>query len=120
MARYIRPGYLQIVGLQIVIALIATGVLGLLRGANGASSALAGGLICAIPSALFALRLWLAERRGGSFGVAFAVGELMKVVLTGLLFILVLRWYPGVDGFALIVGFIATLHGYLFSLLITR
>lgn len=120
MARYMRPGYLQIIGLQIVIALIATGGFGLLRGANSALSALAGGLVCAVPSALFALRLWLAERRGGSFGVAFAVGELLKVVLTGVLLFLVFKWYPGVDGLALVVGFIATLHGYLFSLLISR
>lgn len=119
-AQFQRPRYSQVIGLQAAIAIVvAVAWLGL-KGPSAGASALVGGLICVVPSALFAVRLWAAARRGGAFGTAFAVGELLKVGLTVALFFLVFRLYPGVDALALFVGFIATLQGYLFALLLHR
>lgn len=84
-------------------------------------SSFLGGLVCIIPSALFALRLARAGRRGNdAFGVSFLIGELVKIALTGVLFVLIYKWYPKAEPLPLLVGFIATLHGYLLALLLAR
>lgn len=111
---------MQVIGLQAAIAVVVAVAWGGLKGSHAGWSALAGGLICVVPSAFFAFRLWAAAQRGGSLGSAFAVGELLKVGLTVALFFLVFRLFPEVDALPLFVGFIATLHGYLFALLIQR
>jgi ATP synthase protein I len=93
---------------------------GLFGGRDAALSALLGGAVCVIPGALYAWRLHAASRRGvGSFGAAFLVGELVKLVSTVALFAAVIGWYRDVHAIALVVTYIATLQGYLLALLIT-
>lgn len=123
-----RPSYRQIIAAQLLIALLAGLVCGIARGVNGglpaavsgAGSALAGGLVCVVPSALFALRLWAGERRGAEVVSSFVSGELLKLFATGLLMFVAFRYYPSLDHLSFLVGLIGALHGYLFALLIAR
>lgn len=95
-------------------------VWGLFGGRDAALSAFLGGVACVLPSAIFAWRLHAASRRGvAAFGAAFLVGELLKLALSAVLLVAVIKWYHGVHHAALVVGFIATLQGYLLALLVT-
>jgi ATP synthase protein I len=112
--------YRRALGVQVAIAASAGVVFALFGGRNAALSALLGGAVCVIPSAIFAWRLHAASRRGvAAFGAAFLVGELVKLALSVVLFAVVLGWYRDVHHAALVVGFIATLQGYLLALLFT-
>ena len=123
-----RPSYRQVIGTQLLIALLAGAVCGIVRGVNaglsavvsGAGSALVGGLVCVVPSGLFALRLWAGERRGAEVVSSFVSGELLKLFATGLLMIVAYKYYPSLDQLSFMVGLIGALHGYLFALLIAR
>jgi ATP synthase protein I len=113
-------GYRRALGVQVAIAGGTGLVWGLFGGRDAALSALLGGAICVIPSAFFAWRLHAASRRGAAaFGAAFLAGELTKLALSAVLFAAVIRWYHDVHHAALVVGFIATLQGYLLALLVT-
>ena len=82
--------------------------------------ALAGGAVCVLPSALFAFKLSRAALRSGqAFGVAFAVGELIKVLLVAVLFALAYSRFGGVHAAALLIGFIAAIQGYFLAFLVS-
>jgi ATP synthase protein I len=116
----VSPGsYARAVGLQVLIALAMAVGWGAFKNPNAGVSALLGGAICFIPSALFAWRLHSAARRGvAAFGATFFVGEIAKLGLSAVLFVAVLRGYHDVDHAALVVSFIVTLQAYLLALLI--
>jgi ATP synthase protein I len=116
----VHPGsYARAVGLQVLIALAMAVVWGAFKNPNAGVSALLGGAVCFIPSALFAWRLKSSAKRGvAAFGATFFVGEIVKVGLSVLLFAVVLLGYREVDHAALVVSFIVTLQAYLFALLI--
>ncbi|MDY6829856.1 MAG: ATP synthase subunit I [Pseudomonadota bacterium] len=86
-----------------VVALIAG-----FWGALGAYSALLGGLICLVPNALFARRVFM--RRGATQARLvvrdFYVGEAMKIGLTAVLFGLAFGWVEPLSAPALFAGFI--------------
>lgn len=112
-------GYAKAIALQVVIAAAMALAWGWARGENAGVSALAGGAISIIPSALFAWRLNAAARKGAiAFGMTFFLGELAKLALSAVLFAAVIVWYRDADLLALVVSYIATLHAYLFALLV--
>ncbi|MCU0804712.1 MAG: ATP synthase subunit I [Burkholderiales bacterium] len=112
-------GYAKAIGLQVLIAALMALVWGALRGENAGVSALAGGAISIIPSALFAWRLNSAARKGViAFGMTFFLGELGKLALSAVLFAAVIVWYRDADLLALVVSYIVTLHAYLLALLV--
>jgi ATP synthase protein I len=123
-----RPAYRQVIAVQLLIAALAAVLCGVVRGVgggshsalSGAGSAFVGGLVCVVPSALFALRLWAAEKRGAEVVSSFVSGELIKLFATGLLMLIAFRYYPGLDHLSFMVGLIGALHGYFFALLIVR
>ena len=123
-----RPAYRQVIAVQLLMALLAAALCGFFRGVSsggeaalsGAGSALVGGLICVVPSALFALRLWAAEKRGAEVISSVISGELIKLFATGLLMFVAFRYYPSLDHLSFMVGLIGALHGYFFALLIVR
>ena len=113
-------GYRRALGVQVAIAGAMGLIWGLFGGRDAALSALLGGAVCVVPSAIFAWRLHAASRRGvAAFGAAFLVGELAKLALSAVLLAAVIGWYRDVHHVALVVGFIATLQGYLLALLVT-
>jgi ATP synthase protein I len=116
----VHPGsYARAIGLQVLIALVMAVAWGAFKNPNAGVSALLGGAVCFIPSALFAWRLRSSAKRGvAAFGATFLVGEIVKVGLSVVLFAVVLRGYHEVDHAAMVVTFIVTLQAYLFALLI--
>lgn len=80
--------------------------------------ALAGGAVCVVPSALFAFKLTRAALHSGqAFGIAFVLGELIKILLVVALFALAYSRFGGVNAAALLFGFIAAIQGYFLAFL---
>lgn len=76
----------------VIIVSLAT----LLVGLEPAGSVLIGGILCILPTVLFA-RWWFAEYQAGNIGrlvKIFYIGEILKLVLTGLLFVLAMVFFP--------------------------
>lgn len=107
--------------LQATMTVVVAGFAALFGGATAALSALAGGLACMIPNALFALRLyWEGKRPGGATMQGFFVGEFAKLAATVLILVVVARVYHGLNWPAFIVGFIAVLKSYFLMFLFGR
>ena len=97
-------------------AILAAGV-GCFGGPAAGISALAGGLCCAIPNALFALRLFVGTfRPGGANPVTFFTGEFVKILATVALMAAVVKWYPDVHWLAFVAAFIVVLKSYMILL----
>lgn len=111
---------LRIVLLQFIVTVVVAGVAGLLGGMSGFISALLGGLCCAVPNGLFALRLFFSARKpGGADPISFFIGEFIKIATTVALLGAVVWLYHGVNWLAFVVSFIVVLKSY-FILLFRR
>jgi ATP synthase protein I len=93
-------------GVGVVLAVIFWGV----GGHVGGYSALLGSLITVLPNAFLALRLAVPRREPGAQALVRAayIGELGKLALTVLLFVLVFTLVRPLSAVALFAGFIAT------------
>lgn len=110
---------LKMVLLQFCATIVAAAIAAVFFGPDGALSALLGGLSCVLPNALFAFRLHLVARRGGSGHVtAFFVGEFLKVASIVGLLVLVVLVYRDVHWGALFIGVILALKASLFAFLV--
>jgi F0F1-type ATP synthase assembly protein I len=106
--------------MQSALAGLAAVIVAVVWGIGAGAWAMAGGAVCVVPSALFAFRLSRAALRSGqAFGVAFVVGELIKVLLVGALFALAYSSFGGRHAAALMFGFIAAIQGYFLVFLIS-
>lgn len=106
--------------LQAVLAGLAAVIAAAVWGFSAGAWALVGGAVCFVPSALFAFKLSRAALRSGqAFGVAFVLGELIKVVLVAALFALIYSRFGGLNAAALLFGFIAAIQGYFLAFLIS-
>ncbi|MBB5199791.1 ATP synthase protein I [Glaciimonas immobilis] len=111
---------LRIVLLQFIVTVVVAGVAALLGGMPGFISALLGGLCCAVPNGLFALRLFFSARKpGGANPISFFIGEFIKIATTVALLGAVVWLYHGVNWLAFVVSFIVVLKSY-FILLFRR
>lgn len=111
--------------LRIFVGQIVTAVVvALLAGFGGVAasvSALLGGLSCALPNVLFALRLRLAASRpGGAQPGSFFSGELVKVASTVMLLFGSVWGYRDLVWWAFIAGVVVTLKSYFVILLIRK
>ncbi|NMG66016.1 ATP synthase subunit I [Azoarcus indigens] len=109
---------LKAVLLQLGATLLATAIAAFFFGLRGAISAAAGGMACALPGWVFALRLRMLAKRSGASVAAFVVGELIKVVSIVGLLALILVLYPDVHWGALLIGLILALKANLFAFLV--
>ena len=110
----------RILALQLALTAAAAVIAALVWGLSAGTWALVGGAVCVGPSALFAFKLSRAAKHSGqAFGIAFVLGELIKVVLVAALFALVYSRFGSVDALALLLGFIAAIQGYFLAFLIT-
>jgi len=91
-------------GLSVVLAMLFWGTNGSVSG----YSALLGGLTCVIPNAFLALRLAVPRRDGGAGALVNAayIGELGKLSLTVLMFVMVFTLVKPLAAMPLFVGFI--------------
>jgi len=105
--------------LQVLIAVLVAAAWAAFSNPGAGVSALIGGAICIIPSAVFGWRLRSAARKGvAAVGVAFFVGEIVKLGLSAAVFAAIIAWYPDVDLAALVTTYILTLQAYLLALLV--
>ena len=93
-------------GISVVLALLFWGIDGRVSG----YSALLGGLTCVMPNAFLALRLVVPRRDRGASGLVRAayIGDLGKLALTVLMFILVFMLVRPLAAVPLFTAFIAT------------
>jgi len=81
--------------------MVAGGVVGV----RGAVSALLGGLVCAFPNFLFALRLvFVAKKPNASYPASFFLGEIIKLVLTVSVLVLVVKEYADLHWPSMLIG----------------
>jgi ATP synthase protein I len=102
-------------GLSVVLAMLFWGF----KGQVSAYSALLGGLTCVIPNAFLALRLAVPRRDPGAGALVNAayIGELGKVALTVIMFVMAFTLVKPLAAMPLFVGFIGaqlvTFSGFL-------
>ena len=106
----------RVVFLQFFTTLVVAALAWAVSGQVAAVSALLGGLACAVPNGLFALRLALAGRRGEASPIGFLLGEFVKVVATVALLVLIAKTVKDLNWLALIVAIIAVLNSYVLAL----
>lgn len=110
---------LKAVRLQFVAAILGCAICAGFWGWRGGISAAFGGVSCAVPSLLFALRLHAVTGRPGASHVsAFFIGEAIKIVLTIAILASAYFLYPGVHWGAVVIGLIVTLQANFLALLV--
>lgn len=108
---------LCIVLIQLITTIVVALVAGGLGGIPALWSALLGGLCCALPNGLFALRLHMSTRKpGGANPMTFLIGEFMKIATTISLLSAVVWLCRDVNWLAFVLSFIAVLKSYIILL----
>lgn len=89
-----------------------TAAIGILYwGVPGGRDILLGGMACIIPNMLFARMLWRVGRRSSQvFVTAFLVGEILKLALTLLFLMAIVRWLTPTHWGAVLLGIIIALQ----------
>lgn len=101
----------RVVFLQMAVTGVIMGMAGGWSGVHGAVSAGFGGLVCALPNALFAWRLTrVAQRPGASYPVNFFLGEFIKIALTVGLLVLIVKNYADLHWPSLLIGLVLALQ----------
>lgn len=103
----------QIVFWQLMIIMGLAAVLFLLSGIQNGIGTLLGGLAYWLPTFFFAWRVFrrAALKTGRAFIVSFLAGEVGKLLLSGLLFVLVVKYMP-VTPAATIIGFAGAIMAF--------
>jgi len=97
--------------LQIAAVIITAVAAGFFAGTRGAVSAALGGIACALPNFLFALRLkFVANRPGASYPVNFFLGEFVKIAATIALLVFVVREYSDLHWPSMLIGLVLALQ----------
>jgi ATP synthase protein I len=108
---------LRIVLMQLVTTVVVACLAGVLGGISALWSAVLGGLCCALPNGLFALRLHMSTRKpGGANPMSFFIGEFIKIATTIALLGAVVWLYRDVNWLAFVLSFIAVLKSYIILL----
>ncbi|QJQ06453.1 ATP synthase subunit I [Undibacterium piscinae] len=103
----------RIVLLQLAAAFVVALIAALVSGVAAGISALLGGLCCAVPNSLFALRLTMsAKKPGGANPMSFFIGEFIKIGSTIALMIAVVWLYRDLHWVAFIAGIVVILKSY--------
>ena len=103
----------RVVLLQLVAALVVALIAAMVSGVAAGISALFGGLCCAVPNSLFALRLTMsAKKPGGANPMSFFIGEFIKIGSTIALMIAVVWLYRDLHWVAFIAGIVVILKSY--------
>jgi ATP synthase protein I len=117
--RPLRSPLAAVIGLQIGVTALVAGVFWGLAGGAAGKSALLGGAIGVLPTALYALLV--ARRRFGtpsSLLRTHLIGEASKLALMAVFLAVVLSHFRWVATLPLLLTFIATLFSHWFALLI--
>lgn len=93
---------------QFVVGVVLAAVLWIVFGSVVGYSALLGSMTCVIPNAFLGLRIMAPRRDPGALKRAAWIGEMGKLALTVLLFVLVFTRVEPLSAAALFAGFIVT------------
>lgn len=106
----------RIIFRQLLIIGAIAGALFVFKGKHSGTSALLGGLAYWIPTLIFVLRIFgRGSARGAKrFMVEFVTGEVIKLFLSGILFVLIVNYLP-VDIVWVMVGFIGAVVAFWIS-----
>lgn len=112
----IKHGIVRLWLVQLGIALVLSGLYAIAYGANAAVSALLGSLVCIIPNAYFASRLFKYQgaRSAKRIVNSFYKGEALKIVISIFLFTAVFMSFK-VTPLAFFVSYIMILMTYWFA-----
>ena len=106
----------RVIILQVGATIIAAVAAGFFAGVQGAISALLGGVVCALPNFLFALRLrFVAKRPGASYPVNFLLGELVKMAAIVALLLLVAKGYADLHWPSMLLGLVLATQALFFA-----
>lgn len=110
----------RVVALQAVVGLVVAIAAFGLGGRAAALSALYGAVVVMLPAALFAgaMRTWLVKLKPAFALFGFALGELLKIALTLILFVLAPRLLPDLHWAPMLIGLGVTLQVYWLALLL--
>ncbi len=107
----------RIILLQLLTTMVVALIALLIGGAAAGVSALLGGLSCALPNALFAVRLYVTSSKpGGANPATFFIWEFVKIGLTLAGLAAVAMLYRDVNWLAFIASVIVVLKSYIFLL----
>jgi ATP synthase protein I len=98
----------RLLGRQFVVGAALAAVIWVVYGHTAGYSALLGSLTCVVPNAFLGLRLMAPRRDAKALLRAAWIGELIKLVLTVLIFTLVFTQVRPLSPAALFAGFIVT------------
>jgi len=104
----------RIVYWQFILMMGLALILFLLQGMRSGLSALLGGLACWLPALLF---VWQVFARAGfarfarQFMLLFAVGEAVKLLLSAVLFVLIVKYLP-VNMLSVLIGFVGAIIAF--------
>ena len=119
--RLIDIGYLRLLAVQLSVVAVITMMLYWVAGSKQAYSALLGGMICIIPSCLFAANAFKhrGARAAKKIVMRFYLGEALKLGLTFILFTLVFIFIP-INALAFFATFITAQLLHWLSLFVLR
>lgn len=105
--------------IQVVIILSGSGLLFVLSSSHLALSFLGGGLICIVPTAYFAHKLFskTGAQAAREIVTSFYMGEVIKVIITIILFALTFKFF-NVNKLAIFIGYIVAQFTFWFTALI--
>lgn len=116
--RAVSAAMYRLLTLQLIAAFIVGLIAGLGAGGNALVSVWIGAFVCLVPNAMFALRITAAVARPGGAGpMSFVAGELIKIGATVALLALAAQVYKEMAWWAVILGMVVTLKGYLLALI---
>ena len=93
---------------QFIVGAVLAAVLWIVFGKVAGYSALLGSLACVVPNAFLGLRIMAPRRDPGALKNAAWIGEIGKLALTVLLFLLIFTRVEPLEAAALFAGFIAS------------
>lgn len=101
----------QIVGVQVALLFAIVGITTFIANKNAGLAVLLGGLSCWLPTVLFAWSLFYVRHAPGIFLVCFMLGEVIRLLLGAILFVLVIIWLP-VKILPVLIGFVGAIISF--------
>ncbi len=107
-----REELIRIVAWQYVFVCVVAAVAWLGWGMVAGLSALGGGMCVAVPNSIFALNLILTQMaRKPVRPTGVIVGEFLKMIVICALFVLMAKFFPGLNWPAMLAGIVAAVFG---------
>lgn len=101
----------RIIGIQFALLFAITVITAFIVNRNTGLAILLGGLSCGLPTVLFAWSLFCVRHAPGIFLICFMLGEVIRLLLGAMLFVLVIMWFP-VNILPVLIGFVGAIISF--------